>query len=200
MFDQGWFDFIPAKFRNTTLDEIYHVLYTADMQRTLSVANMWHDPAHQAAFLAGNSFLPDYLGLVSNESDRLRRRANLLRVSLAAFFVGSFDNATSDGGIGPWQSAVFSYYDSNYEIVPLQRQQFYLDDSIGLKHLNDTGRLMLRFVTHRAHSAPHNANSLRSRCRPCPDDLTNSPVPNIRHSQWLYDERVFQLHVLPLLT
>ena len=203
MFDQVWFKFIPAKFRNATLDDVYRVLYTSEMQRTLSVANMWNDPAQQTAFLAGNSFLPDYLGLAGSDSERLRRKANLLRVSSAAFFVGSFDDVTSDGGIGPWQSAVFSYYDSNYEILPLQRQPFYLDDAIGLKALNDTGRLLLRFATRYACSASRNSKQnpvfFFAVCRLQPERSTCRPVPGIRHSQWLYDELVFQQHRLPLL-
>ncbi len=201
MFDQGWFKFVPKKFRNTTLDAVYRVMYTRSMQRSLSVANMWHDPARETAFLEGNAFLPEFLGLVGSDSERLRRKTNLLRVSLAAFFVGSFDNATSDGGIGPWQSGVFGYYDDKYEIVPLAQQLFFINDTIGLKSLNDSGRLLLRFAAHFPSFNYREQNRAPVLLLPAPPSyrLIPRPVPGIRHSQWLYDEEVFKEHILPLL-
>ena len=201
MFDQVWFKFVPRKFRNTTLDAVYRVMYTRSMQRSLSVANMWHDPARETAFLEGNVFLPEFLGLAGSDSERLRRKTNLLRVSLAAFFVGSFDNATSDGGIGPWQSGVFGYYDGKYEIIPLSQQLFFINDTIGLKSLNDSGRLLLRFAAHfpSSNSREQNRAPVLLLPAPPPYHFMPRPVPGIRHSQWLYDEEVFKEHILPLL-
>ena len=100
VFDQVWVKFLPSEFRNTTLDEVFHLFYNKPMQDTFSVANLWHDPTHQALFLQENLFLPEYLGLVGSDSERLRRKTNFKRLSLAAFFVGSFANATFDGGRG----------------------------------------------------------------------------------------------------
>ncbi len=98
MFDQVWVKFVPSDFRNTTLDEVFHLFYNKPMQDTFSVANLWHDPTHEALFQEENLFLPEYLGLVGSDSERLRRKTNFKRLSLAAFFVGSFTNATFDGG------------------------------------------------------------------------------------------------------
>jgi len=109
------------------------------------VANMWHDPTHEEAFLGSNLFLPEYLGLAGSESEQGRRKANFLRVSIAAFFVGSFANASFDGGIGPWQSALFSFYDGKQDIVPMEQQPFFVHDTMGLKSLNDSNKLVLRF-------------------------------------------------------
>ena len=61
-----------------------------------------------------------------------------------SFFVGSFPNGTFDGGIGPWQSALFGFYDENQDMVPMEKQLFFANDTIGLKSLNDANKLILR--------------------------------------------------------
>jgi hypothetical protein len=147
VFDQHWVDFLPLKFRNATLDDVYRLFYNKPLQDTFSVANLWHDPIHETLFKQENSFLPDYLGLVGSDSDRLRRKANFLRLSMAAFFVGSFADASFDGGIGPWQSGIFGYYDENQHLVPVEQQPFFVHDTIGLKALNDSNKLILRFYS-----------------------------------------------------
>lgn len=144
MFDQVWVNFLPEKYRNATLDEVYRLFYNKPMQDSLSVANLWHDPTHQAFFEEKNLFLPEYLGLVGSDTERLRRKRNFLRLSIAGFFVGSFPNGTFDGGIGPWQSALFGFYDENQDMVPMEKQLFFANDTIGLKSLNDANKLILR--------------------------------------------------------
>ena len=143
VFDKVWVKFVPKKFQNTSLEEVFRLFYNKPMQDSFSVANLWHDPTHQESFLEANLFLPEYLGLVGSDSERSRRKANFLRLSLAAFFVGSF-NSTFDGGIGPWQSGLFCFYDEKQDIVPLEQQPFFINDTIGLKSLNDSNKLVLR--------------------------------------------------------
>jgi palmitoyl-protein thioesterase len=92
-----------------------------------------------------NCFLPQFLGLVGSDSELLRRKSNFLRLSAAAFFVGSFANVSFDGGIGPWQSGLFGFYDENQQIVNLEHQPFFVHDTIGLKSLNNSNKLIIRF-------------------------------------------------------
>ena len=40
---------------------------------------------------------------------------------------------------------LFGFYDANQEIVPVHHQTFFVLDTIGLKPLNDSDKLMLEF-------------------------------------------------------
>lgn len=74
-----------------------------------------------------------------------------------------------DGVITPWESSHFGFYDDDEEVVPVFNRPIFLNDSIGLKTLNDSGRLEM--VT----------------------------VPNVRHFDWHLKIHVIQKVVLPYL-
>ncbi len=57
---------------------------------------------------------------------------------MAAVFVGSFVNLTFDGDFGPWQSGLFGFYDADLSIIPMHQHAFFVNDTIGLKSLNDS--------------------------------------------------------------
>eukprot|EP00300_Choanocystis_sp_HF-7_P037487 c53651_g1_i1.p1 GENE.c53651_g1_i1~~c53651_g1_i1.p1 ORF type:complete len:293 (+),score=56.79 c53651_g1_i1:34-912(+) len=166
VFDTHFFDFLPPIAQLFTEFEIYKIAYNALVQAADSHSNMWNDPLHQEDFLKHNLFLPKYNAVASAE-----HRANFLQLSLAAFLVGEFEKQEFEGGIGPWQSAVFDFYSPDHfpTIVPLTDTPLWQEDIIGLKALNETGRLVLR------------------------------QVPNITHEQWITDSDIIQRWILPLL-
>lgn len=74
-----------------------------------------------------------------------------------------------DGVITPWESSHFGYFNNNEEVVPVYNRTIFLNDSIGLKTLNDSGRLQI--VT----------------------------VPDVHHFDWHLKIHVIQKVVLPYL-
>ena len=154
---------------NLTAEEVYHVAYTWAGQE-LSVANMWRDPAHlddcgllDHCYEKGNEFLPKYTDAATADM-----KANFLRLEKAVFCVGS--GPAYDGGIEPWQSAVFGAADADGTMQPMENQAWYASDQFGLKTLVETGRLNL------------------------------TVVPGASHGSWTGDHDMIAAYVLPHLT
>ena len=53
--------------------------------------------------------------------------------------------------ITPWESAHFGYFDQNNTVVPLRHRRIYYEDAIGLKTLDNEGKLKLVTVEHVKH-------------------------------------------------
>ncbi|GMH63888.1 hypothetical protein TrST_g9273 [Triparma strigata] len=153
VYDEAFFSFFPDSIGKLTLEEIYHVAYTSVFQDTLSVANMWSDPNHVKDYLSDNNFLPKYNNLIDHDKkDEFKQ--NFLSLSKAVFVVGSqADGVTYDGGIGPWQAAVFDYYDTDGEtFVDMKNQTIYTEDTFGLKTMDERGDLILGVVEGVSHN------------------------------------------------
>lgn len=154
---------------NVTAEEAYHVAYTWAGQK-LSVANMWRDPNHlddcglfDHCFDEGNVFLPNFL-----DKATAAMKANFLRLEKVVLCVGS--GPAYDGGIEPWQSAVFGAADASGAIAPMEDQDFYATDAFGLRTLAESGRLNV------------------------------TVVPNASHGSWTGDRATIAAYVLPHLT
>lgn len=168
VYDDAFFSFFkhPA-LQTLTLDEVYKLAYWDTAQETLSVANMWSDPYHAAEYLAGNVFLPLYNNVVSPDA---RYKANFLSLKKAIFTVGSqAGGETYDGGIGPWQSAVWSYYNETGDFVGMEGQQVYVEDTFGLRTMDERG------------------------------DLTILVVDGVEHNEWFDNKEVYTQHIFPHL-
>uniref|UniRef100_A0A7S2TYN3 palmitoyl-CoA hydrolase n=1 Tax=Lotharella oceanica TaxID=641309 RepID=A0A7S2TYN3_9EUKA len=169
VYGNSFFDFekIPL-FENLTCKDIWHVAYTPEAQLTLSVANMWNDPKHNETYYQQNVFLPHINGL---DSDAARLKANFLRLQKAVFVVGEFEGAEGgyDGGIQPWQSGVFGFFDSSGGTYDVTHHAVWRNDSFGLRTLNETGRLVL------------------------------GSYPGVRHDAWILDKKTFMTYTLPYL-
>ena len=131
---------------NLTAEEAYRVAYTLPAQLTLSVANMWRDPKHLGDYLSGNRFLP-----AITENAGAAGRANFVRLKKAVFCVGS--GPSYDGGIEPWQSAVFGAAGADGVIRPMEDQDFYKSDTFGLRTLHESGRLNFTVVPNATHGS-----------------------------------------------
>lgn len=74
-----------------------------------------------------------------------------------------------DGVITPWQSSHFGFFNQNEDVINIFDRPIYLNDSIGLKTLNESQRLV--FVTE----------------------------PNVHHYDWHLKIHVIQKVILPYL-
>lgn len=139
-----------------------YVAYHPRFGQHLSLGNLWHLPwiAQRQVFLAKNPFLP----IVNNveleppeKSEQARRgtvesrRAGVLRLESAHFFCSQADQV-----IVPQASCGFEFYDPRGEntqagIRPLAESEWYQRDSFGLKSLDESGRLDIRWIDGVCH-------------------------------------------------
>lgn len=154
--------FLHLIFPNLASRTAFEIFYSRVGQHT-SVGNYWNDPHRQELFYKYSNFLP----YVNNEiltGNSTGFRNGLLKLNKMVLIGGP-----DDGVITPWQSSHFGYFDKNEDVVNVFDRPIYLNDSIGLKSLNDSGRL--EFVT----------------------------VPNVKHYDWHLKLHVIQQVVLPFL-
>ena len=117
--------------------------------------------------MADNKFLPKYNNL---DHSNAKFKENFLSLHKAVFVVGSqADGVTYDGGIGPWESGVFSYYDAAGNFVDMKDQQVYTEDTFGLKTMDERG------------------------------DLVIDVVPGVEHNSWYSNADIYKEYVFPHL-
>lgn len=110
--------------------------YFSYIQNTLVQAQYWQDPLDQAAYLAGNIFLPDINNALPTKNNTYK--ANL--ASLNAFVMVKF---TQDSMVQPRESEWFEFYapGQDTQILPLRNSTLYKEDWLGLAKLDTAGRL-----------------------------------------------------------
>ena len=165
VYDDAFFRFFPTGLQELTLKEIWHVAYNGVAQATLSVANMWNDPNHRDEYLEENTFLPEFNNVVDPKT---QYKDNFLSLKKAVFLVGDIGNSY-DGGIGPFQSALFQYPDANGTMVDMVDNQVYVEDTFGLRSMDERG------------------------------DLTLTCVDGISHNQWTNEKATYEKYVFPWL-
>lgn len=143
------------------------LFYSEFAQRSNSVANMWHDPGNENLYEQKNMFLPLYNGLLVHDPNNARRKSNFIRLHRAVFLGGTFGADVGDGVVTPAASCRFGFYnDNSTSIMPLQKQKLYREDTLGLRRLDGSGRLV------------------------------TAAVPHVKHGMWLTDRAVAVEHVL----
>lgn len=105
----------------------------------------WKDPFHFNTYLTDN----DFLAYINNEKPHAQSeqyRSNLL--SLNHFLIAW---SSIDSVISPTESSKFEFYNislvkerNTLEIVPLIQSDYYNDDILGLRTLNESGRLTIK--------------------------------------------------------
>ena len=144
---------------------MWRVAYTRLAQDVVSDANMWRDPHHLDAFIKDSTVLPLYNGQTAAAEDVVRFKRNFARLRRAVFCVGS--GAASDGGIEPWQTGVWGSQDSMGRMLNLTEQPYYVNDTFGLRTLNESGRLTLTIVPGaRHHDWTDNIDLIRAQILP----------------------------------
>ncbi|KAI8973197.1 palmitoyl protein thioesterase [Mycotypha africana] len=108
-------------------------VYSDYIQNRVIQAQYYRDPNNEQAYLNRNIFLPD----INNENDRNETYKENLS-ALDKFVMIRFDQ---DVMIKPSFTAWFWREQENHDLLPLKNQKQYTEDWLGLKSLNDRGRL-----------------------------------------------------------
>ncbi|XP_013200454.1 lysosomal thioesterase PPT2 homolog [Amyelois transitella] len=140
--------FLHLVFPGLVKDTVYELFYSKVGQHT-SVGNYWNDPYHQTLYESYSVYLP-YINnhLTSAESGNFK--SNLLRLKKLVLIGGPDDNV-----ITPWQSSQFGYYSGNETVIEMKEQAIYTEDRIGLRKLDETGRLHVVTVPGVNHFSWH---------------------------------------------
>ncbi|XP_071157272.1 lysosomal thioesterase PPT2-A-like [Mytilus edulis] len=148
-------DFFPYYLKET----IYKYFYTKNGQKW-SVANYWRDPHHTDLYHEFSSYL---YKLDSGQNSNYRN--NFVRLKKLVLIGGP-----DDGVITPWQSSHFGFYDGNEKIKEMRNQEYFLNDTFGLKELDGRGAI----DTH--------------------------VIPGVEHVHWYRNSTVFNKYIEPYLT
>ena len=167
VFGDGYFQFLkriglPEWFIQDTADEMWRVAYSWLGQK-FSVGNMWHDYHHFREYFKYDLFLPNYTDFATPTM-----RSNFMRLQKAVFCVGS--GSPFDGGIEPWQTGAWGFWDGNGSMLNITEHPFYVNDTFGLRSLDESGRLEL------------------------------TVVPGVKHADWTGNESIIRKFVLPHCT
>lgn len=111
--------------------------YNSFVQKRLVQAEYWHDPLKEQKYKEKSVFLADINNEKSPRNETYRQ--NLL--NLNKFVMIMFED---DSMVIPRESSLFGYYETGNikKIVPLEDSLLYTDDRLGLKELNESGKLI----------------------------------------------------------
>ncbi|KAI9480433.1 MAG: palmitoyl-protein thioesterase 1-like protein [Benjaminiella poitrasii] len=109
-------------------------VYTSYIQNRVIQAQYYRNPEDQEKYLEKNRFLP----ILNNEKEEKNKGYKENLTSLDRFVMIRF---SEDVMIKPSQTAWFWIKVENDQLLPLQNQTLYEEDWLGLKYLNDNGRL-----------------------------------------------------------
>ncbi|XP_005103861.1 lysosomal thioesterase PPT2-A isoform X2 [Aplysia californica] len=158
-------DYLKFFFPYYVKENIYKLFYT-EVGQVFSVGGYWKDPHEQKLFQKFST----YLATLNNQSDTFNPKShefkeNFLRLKNIVM-VGGPD----DGVITPWQSSQFGMYNASEKVLPMEKQEWYLNDAFGLQTLAKRGGLHLH------------------------------TIPGIHHVRWHKELQIFKCCVLPWLT
>jgi len=119
--------------------ELLHIgAYVDLVQNTLVQAQYWHDPVHFDQYLEKSQFIAD----INNERPLKNEtyKENLLKLENLVLVKNSDDTT-----VEPRETSHFEFYapGQDKEIVPLRESPIYLEDWIGLRTLDEAGKLSL---------------------------------------------------------
>merc|ERR1712079_785496 len=119
--------------------ELLHIgAYVDLVQNTLVQAQYWHDPIHNDEYLEKSQFIAD----INNERPLKNEtyKENLLKLENLVLVKNSDDTT-----VEPRETSHFEFYapGQDKDIVPLRESPLYLEDWIGLRTLDEAGKLIL---------------------------------------------------------
>jgi palmitoyl-protein thioesterase len=115
-------------------------VYSSFSQHRIVPAQYYRQPQNDSAFLAHSSFLPWLNNLLVEDGSNALRRSAI--TSLKRFVMWQW---TNDMVVSPAASSWFAH-EVNGTIVPLEEQPLYTDDLLGLRELDQSGRLLKRWI------------------------------------------------------
>ena len=110
-------------------------MYSDFFQKHFSVAGYWRNPIDLQTYYNKCSYLP-ILNNEINNSYALKHIGNILSLTNFAMVWSSYDSV-----LNPPESGKFSFFDENLSVVPLEDTALYKDDLLGLRFLDETGKL-----------------------------------------------------------
>ncbi|XP_069962748.1 lysosomal thioesterase PPT2 homolog isoform X2 [Bactrocera oleae] len=137
-------NFLHLVFPDLAANTAYELFYSKIGQH-ISIANYWNDPLEQDLYHKFSKFLP----LINNEIQTYNSsqfKNTLLRLNKMILIGGP-----NDGVITPWESSHFGYFNTTLNVIPLHKRPIYIEDAIGLKSLENNGKLIVvikPFVHH----------------------------------------------------
>ncbi|XP_061531730.1 lysosomal thioesterase PPT2-A-like [Phycodurus eques] len=150
-------DYLQQVFPGCVKDMIFLVCYNRVGQR-VSICQYWNDPHHRPSYLKNNKFLPVLNG--DTPHDKIKSwRENFLHIKKLVLIGGP-----DDGVITPWQSSHFGFYDSKERVVEMRNQEFYRNDTFGLKTLSARGDLSLCLYSGVKHMHWHSNFTVFTNC------------------------------------
>ncbi|XP_068179264.1 lysosomal thioesterase PPT2-like [Antennarius striatus] len=136
---------------------VFRICYSKIGQK-LSICDYWNDPHHRPQYVKSSSFLAMLNG--DRPHNRLEAwRGNFLRIKKLVLIGGP-----DDGVITPWQSSHFGFYDSDENIVEMRNQEFYKNDTFGLKTLDARGDVSVCVHSGVAHTHWHSNYTVFKSC------------------------------------
>jgi palmitoyl-protein thioesterase len=121
------------------------LMYNDFYQNHLSIASYWRNPTMLETYLTSCSYLP----LLNNEfwceAESPIHRRNMRNLSNFVMIWSPMDTV-----LDPPESGKFSFFDEDFEVIPLEQTDLYKNDSLGLKFLNFFGKLHT-FETNCSH-------------------------------------------------
>lgn len=137
---QGVFGFPRCSGENSTLCDVVRKIlnvgaYVEEIQKDLVQAEYWQDPFNEDEYRKKSLFLSDINQEITVNPDYKTRLGNLSNFVMVKFL--------EDTMVQPRESEWFGFYKSGQdkEIVPLFDTPLYKEDKLGLKKLNESGRL-----------------------------------------------------------
>jgi len=109
-------------------------MYSKFYQQHFSLSGYWRDPLRLEEYLNRCSYLP-YLNNEKKHEFSSQYKARILSLKNYIVIWSPFDDV-----LNPPESAKFSFYDDEYNIIPLRETALYKDDSLGLRRLDEENR------------------------------------------------------------
>ncbi|XP_054741467.1 lysosomal thioesterase PPT2 homolog [Anastrepha obliqua] len=137
-------NFLHLIFPDLAANSAYELFYS-NVGQHISIANYWNDPLEQDLYFKFSKFLP----IINNEFPTLNSsqyKSALLRLNKMILVGGP-----NDGVITPWESSHFGFFNQTFNTIPLHKRKIYTADTIGLKTLEENGKLIIvikPFVHH----------------------------------------------------
>ena len=125
-------------------------MYGPIIQKHVSFSNYWRDPENIPTYLLNCSYLP----LLNNEIYShlsFIQKENMKTLENIVLVWSPYDNI-----LNPPESAKFSFYDEEYNIIPIEQTALYEEDRLGLKFLDQNNKLHIHNTTcsHGEHRDP----------------------------------------------
>ena len=134
-------DKIPHCFSGVVCDMVNaiakNLVYEKEVQDNLVPAGYFRDPSNLDGYLKGSVFLPALNNEIEQTSDAALARKQRFEALNGAMLI-MFSNDTM---ISPRETAWFQPHDKHDKVLPINQTDFYNNDYIGLKTLDDAGNV-----------------------------------------------------------